>query len=282
MERASSGQLAFLATPAKVSADLAPKLLARGLDVIDLSGAFRLDRPDEFAEWYGFAHPATDLLARAAYGLPELFPLAKSTGPRLIANPGCYATAAILAALPLLKHNLIPEGTPLFIDGKSGATGAGKALEEKLLYSEVSESVRPYRIGKHQHTPEIERALRMSSGHDVRVSFNAHLIPMRRGLITSVYAPAAPGVTAENVKNAYRATYGEHLFLRVVDRPPETNMLAGNNFVEIHAAYDPRTRSISAFAALDNLVKGAAGQAVQNLNVLLGVDPGCALAGNNS
>jgi N-acetyl-gamma-glutamyl-phosphate reductase len=280
LENARSGQAVLLATPAKVSADLAPKLLARGLDVVDLSGAFRLERTADFLEWYGFEHPAPELLARAHYGVPELFPLPATPGPKLIANPGCYATAAILASLPML--GLITPGTPLFIDGKSGATGAGKTLDEKLLFSELAESVRPYRIGKHQHTPEIERALRMASGKDTRISFTAHLIPMRRGLLTSVYAPAAPHVTAETVKHAYAEAYRGHRFLRVVDRPPETAMLTGNNFVEIHAAFDPRTHSISAFAALDNLVKGAAGQAIQNLNVILGVDPGSGLSGNNS
>lgn len=271
LAHARAGQLAFLATPAKVSAELAPKLLDRGADVIDLSGAHRLDRAEEFAEFYGFELPP--LSKRAAYGLPELFPLSESTTtPRLIANPGCYATAAILAAAPLLK--LKEPGAPLIIDGKSGVTGAGRTLEEKFLYSEVAESVRPYRIGKHQHTPEIERALRLLGGAEIKVSFNAHLIPMRRGLICSVYTPAAKHTTQAALNEAYRQTYQNHPFLRVVEnRPPETGILTGGNFAEIHAVLDLRTHTISAFAALDNLGKGAAGQAIQNLNALLGLEP---------
>lgn len=272
LEKAGANHVAFLATPAKVSADLAPKLHARGVDVIDLSGAHRLDRAEEFAEFYGFDHPPLSKIA--AYGLPELFPLpAAAHAPRLIANPGCYATAAILAAAPLLA--LKEPGAPLIIDGKSGVTGAGRTLEEKFLYSEVAESVRPYRIAKHQHTPEIERALRLlSGGTELKVSFNAHLIPMRRGLICSVYTPAARGTTPAALREAYARAYQGHPFLRVVEhRPPETGLLTGGNFAEIHAVLDLRTHTLSAFAAIDNLGKGAAGQAIQNLNALLGLEP---------
>jgi N-acetyl-gamma-glutamyl-phosphate reductase len=153
-------------------------------------------------------------------------------------------------------------------------TGAGRTLDEKLLYAEVADSVRPYRIGKHQHTPEIERALRILSGQEIKVSFNAHLIPMRRGLLTSVYAPAAPNLTDAALKKAYADTYRNSPFIRVLEnRPPETGILTGTNFVEVHAAFDARTQTISAFAALDNLGKGAAGQAIQNLNALLGLEP---------
>lgn len=282
LARAAKGHVALLATPAKTSAELAPTLLERGVSVIDLSGAFRLEDPALFTEWYGFTHPRPDLFARAEYGLPELFRarFAPRTEPHLVANPGCYATAAILAAAPLVRAGLVADGAPIVVDGKSGATGAGKALEEKLLFSEVAESMRPYRVGKHQHTPEIERALGMVAGREVRVSFTAHLVPMRRGLIASVYVPASASATAEGVQRAFESAYGDEPMIRVLrDRPPETGLLTGTGLTEVFAALDPRTRVITAFAAIDNLGKGAAGQAIQNLNALIGCDLTAGLRG---
>lgn len=274
LPRAEGERIAILATPAKTSAEIAPLLYDRGVSVIDLSGAFRLDRKESYPEWYGFEHPRPDLLTKADYGLVELFPpRPQSTKARLIANPGCYATAAVLAAAPLILSGLIPENVPLVVDGKSGATGAGRTLDEKLLFSEVDESVRPYRVGRHQHTPEIERALSRLAGHAVAVSFTAHLVPMRRGLLTSVYVPAVRSVTQESLNDAFAAAYKGERFIRVLThRPPETGVLSGNNFAEVGAVLDPRTRMISAFATIDNLGKGAAGQAIQNLNAVMGVE----------
>ncbi len=259
-----AGQVALLATPAPVSAELAPRLLSRGLKVVDLSGAFRLAATD-YPTWYNFEHPATEWLDKAAYGLPELWPLPEGT--ELVANPGCYATAAILAAAPLLQDKLLEPETPLIMDGKSGTTGAGRSAKDALLFSEVSENLRPYRLKQHQHTPEIERAL-ARLGDDTKVSFTAHLIPMQRGLLVSVYGRAREGVSIESILQAYTSRY-QSGWTRWVDRPPETARVRDDNFAEIHATYDPRTATILAFAAIDNLVKGAAGQAEQNLDALL-------------
>lgn len=267
---ARRGQAALLATPTETSAALAPRLVERGLTVVDLSGAFRLTDPAVFREWYGFEHPAPDWLDRAVYGLPEL--VAVPQGARLVANPGCYATAAILATAPLLRAGLVEPGRPLVLDGKSGTTGAGRTLREDLLFSEVADNVRPYRVARHQHTPEIERALELSTGQSARVGLTAHLVPMRRGLLVSAYVPARPGVDVEAVVAAYRTTFRHARYVRWVDRPPETRAVVEDNFVEVHAALDPRTETIMAFAALDNLVKGAAGQALQNLDDALGDD----------
>jgi N-acetyl-gamma-glutamyl-phosphate reductase len=186
--RASTGMVAFLATPSEVSLKLAPVLLARGLLVIDLSGAFRLTDPAAYPRWYGFAHDAPALLREAHYGLPELFGLGLSAGDpaaRLVANPGCYATAAALAVAPLL--GLLDPAAPLILDGKSGTTGAGRKAEESLLYSEVADTVRPYRLTTHQHTPEIERVLSEVARRPITTLFTPHLVPMRRGLIVSAY-----------------------------------------------------------------------------------------------
>jgi N-acetyl-gamma-glutamyl-phosphate reductase len=278
MRRVTRAQTALLATPAKTSAELVKLLFDRGVSVVDLSGAYRLQDPRAYVDWYGFAHPYPELLAKAEYGLIELNDRrVRPQTPRIIANPGCYATAAILASLPLVVANLI-DNSPIVIDGKSGVTGAGKTLDEKLLFGEVAESVRPYRVARHQHTPEIERALSFVAKRQVVVSFTAHLIPMRRGLLTSVYARARSGVRQEEVDRALTDMYAAGRFVRVVrDRPPETGILTGSNFAEVGAVLDERTRTLIAFAALDNLVKGAAGQAIQNLNRLLGFEPNAGL-----
>jgi N-acetyl-gamma-glutamyl-phosphate reductase len=273
---ARTGQIALLATPAKTSLDLAPALLDKGLRVIDLSGAFRLVDAALYPEWYGFPHSHPGLLSLAHYGLVEISAPNRST--RLVANPGCYATAAVLAALPLLASDLVGAGAPIVVDGKSGVTGAGRTLDESLLFAEVAESLRPYRVARHQHTPEIERALGRLAKRDVMVSFTAHLVPMRRGLIASVYAPAKPGVSQADVARALKHAHAAHAFVRVLeDRPPETGLVAYTNFAEVSATLDERARVIAAFCALDNLVKGAAGQAIENLNAMLGLDPATGL-----
>jgi N-acetyl-gamma-glutamyl-phosphate reductase len=273
MRRVSRDQTALLATPASTSAELVKRLIERGISVVDLSGAYRLPDARAYADWYGFVHPHPELLARAEYGLIELADRrAPAETPRVIANPGCYATAAILAALPLVSANLIDD-SPIVIDGKSGVTGAGKKLDEELLFAEVAESVRPYRVARHQHTPEIERALSLVAERPVAVSLTAHLIPMRRGLLTSVYARAGSGISQEKLDRAMTEFYARNAFVRVVrDRPPETGILTGGNFAEVGAVLEERTGLIIAFGALDNLVRGAAGQAIQNLNRLLGLD----------
>jgi N-acetyl-gamma-glutamyl-phosphate reductase len=265
LDAASAGQLAFLATPNETSAELAPKLLAKGLRVIDLSGAFRLSDPRAYPEWYGFTHPHPELLSEAHYGLVDLFPTPERA--RLVANPGCYATAAALAVAPFVDQF---EG-PAIVDGKSGTTGAGKKAEESLLFSEVADNVRAYRVGKHQHTPEIERALSGAAKRDIAVSFTAHLIPMRRGLLVSAYLRAKSGVDQASIDAALDRFVASRPSLSKVSRPPETGRTLYNNRTELGATFDPRTQTIVSFAAIDNLVKGAAGQAIQNLNSMIGM-----------
>lgn len=270
-EVTESGDIAFMATPAGTSLVLGPKLLARGARVIDLSGAFRLADAKAYADWYALEHDRADLLRDAIYGLPELFPDGFGEA-KLIANPGCYATAAILAVAPLVKANLLQPGAPIVLDGKSGATGAGRKLADNLLFNEVAETVKPYRLGAHQHTPEIERYLGLLGG-DVKVSFTAHLLSIRRGLLVSAYAPARQGVDQAAIDAAYDELYSEAKFVRVLrDRIPHPGAVVYTNHCDVRAQLDPRTHMIMAFGALDNLVKGAAGQAIQNLNALLGID----------
>lgn len=267
LSAAEAGQIAFLATPAESSLHLAPALLAKGLSVIDLSGAFRLPA-DAYPSWYGFEHSAPDWLARAEYGLPELFGWPERE-VRLVANPGCYATAALLAAAPAVRAGLI-DG-PIFVDGKSGTTGAGRKADASLIYSEVGENLRPYRVGRHQHTPEIEAGLARIAQREVEVSFTPHLIPMTRGLLATMYASARPEVTAADVDAAYRAAYVNAPLIRYADTLPETGLVRGTPYTQVYARFDERTQTLQAGAALDNLLKGAASQAIQNLNLMLGL-----------
>lgn len=271
MAQTKPGQLALCATPASTSAELAPQLLARGLKVVDVSGAFRLDDNAACKEWYGFEHADASLLSRAHYGLAELWPA--PAGCDFVSNPGCYATASILAVAPLFAEGLADLSQPVVFDGKSGTSGAGKKLSAGLMHAEVAENLRPYRIGKHQHTPEIEGALSRLAGVEVRSSFNVHLIPMRRGLLVSAYVRLKEGVGQAELDAAYSKRYGGQPFIRLTDRPPETAAVRDDNMSEVHAVFDPRTNNALCFCAIDNLVKGAAGQAIQNVNTMLGLDP---------
>jgi len=262
---ARAGQVAFLATPAESSLRLAPALLARGLRVIDLSGAFRL-APDDYPDWYGFEHTAPDWLERAEYGLPELFDWPERE-VQLVANPGCYATAALLALGPAVRAHLVRG--PCFVDGKSGTTGAGRKADDTLSYSEVGENLRPYRVERHQHTPEMERGLSRIAGREVRVSFTPHLVPMTRGLLVTAYASLVDGVDAEAVQSAYEAAYRGSSLVGLCTDAPETGPIRGTPYARVYAGVDERTGSLRAIGVIDNLLKGAAGQAIQNLNHLL-------------
>ena len=271
MRAATSGRIALLATPAEASLELAPQLLDRGLRVVDLSGAFRLRDAALYPKWYGFEHSRPDLLHEAHYGLVDL--VAPSPDARLVANPGCYATAAILGAAPLVVQGLVRDDVPLIIDGKSGTTGAGRKASEALLHAEVAENMRPYRLSGHQHTPEIEQALSRLAARPVVVSFAAHLVPMRRGIITSIYAPSSASASQDACHRAYEHQYEHSKLVRYLSNatPPETGAIAYTNCVDLCSVFDVRTGVVSAYSAIDNLVKGAAGQAVENLNLLLGL-----------
>ncbi|HKW78409.1 MAG TPA: N-acetyl-gamma-glutamyl-phosphate reductase, partial [Candidatus Limnocylindria bacterium] len=225
-----------------------------------------------------YEHPAPELLERAVYGLTERHRVALR-GARVIANPGCYPTAALLALLPALAAGLV--GDDVIVDAKSGVSGAGHSLDEAYLFGTIDESVRAYGLPKHRHTPEIEQEIARVSGVRPRLTFTPHLVPMTRGLIATCYADLREGVGANAVRDAYRTTYGEEPFVRVVDAPPATKATLGSNVCLVFASVDERSRRLIAIAALDNLVKGAAGSAIQNMNVALGLpeDAGLPLSG---
>jgi N-acetyl-gamma-glutamyl-phosphate reductase len=263
----------FLATPHEVSMDLAPPLLDDGACVVDLSGAFRLD-PTVFQRWYGLDHRAPQL-APAAYGLPELWP-DELDGARLIANPGCYPTSALLALCPA---SALVDPASVVIAGMSGTSGAGKSLRDDLHVSHAAGNVAPYGAPGHRHTPEIEAGWRRATGVDSPVSFTPHLVPMPRGLVCTVSAALLDGADAGAVRGAYADAYAHEPFVTLLPegRWPATTHTVGGNAAHVGIAVDVRTRRITAACAIDNLVKGAAGQAIQNANIALGLPAGSGL-----
>jgi N-acetyl-gamma-glutamyl-phosphate reductase len=262
--------LVFLCTPAEVSIELAPAALEAGCRVVDVSGAFRL-AADLYPRWYGFSHGQPELLARACYSMPEAGASGDLRAARLVSNPGCFATAATLAALALLRGGVI-EPAGIVIDAKSGTTGAGKKATEDFSFSEIDGDFHAYRILKHQHTPEIERALALA-GHDAgKVTFTAHLLPVRRGILATVYGRLRPGKTGADASAAVASFVADKPFLRAVaPQAVRLHPVVGTNRVLLGADADPERGVAIAFAAIDNLVKGAAGQAVQNANLMLGL-----------
>jgi N-acetyl-gamma-glutamyl-phosphate reductase len=273
LDHAGSCDAVLLATSAEVSARLAPAFADAGKQVVDLSGAFRLDAEDT-KRWYGFEHTSPAWLERAHYGLPELFgapPPASLAGGAgaLVANPGCYPTATLLALAPLLRAGLVePEG--IIVDAKSGVTGAGRKAGEEYSFVEIDGDVRAYKLLAHQHTPEIARALsRYTPG--VRLTFTAHLLPVARGLMATCYARPRPGTTRQRVTECLADAYARSAFVRAV--APEEVMLkrvVGTNLAFVGATANDDV--VIALGAIDNLLKGAAGQAVQNLNAINGWD----------
>ena len=274
-ELSASVDLAFSALPQVSSAEACVPLTRAGTKVIDISADFRLKSADEYREWYGADHPAPDLLETAVYGLTEL----DRDGVRsasLVANPGCYPTGAILALAPVVREGLI--GPNVIIDAKSGVSGAGRGLSLGTHFSEVNENLFPYQVEGHRHLPEITQELsRLGAGYEPSVVFMPHLVPMTRGILCSCYAELSDGSLGppEHARDAivelYRDFYRDEPFVKVVTAPPQTKQTWGNNDCLIYPTVDSRTGRLVVFSALDNLVKGAAGQAVQNMNVMLGL-----------
>lgn len=268
---AVEAELAFLATPAEVSVELAPKLLARGLRVVDLSGAFRLEDPRLYPAWYGFTHGAPELLAEARYGLPELA-RERLRGAQLVTNPGCYATSIALALAPLVRSGLVlAEG--IAIAAMSGVSGAGRQAKEEYSFGEIDEDLRAYRIARHQHVPEIEQTVARYAGRCGPISFTPHLVPIRRGILATCTLRLAPDVEPAALGAALAAAYRDEPFVRVLAADKvAVKDVARTNRCHVGVTVDERARIAVAVSAIDNLVKGAAGQAVQAANAALGLD----------
>lgn len=265
---ASGAQFAFLALPHGLASEFALPLLEAGVRVIDLSADFRLREADIYKEFYGEDHPAPDLLPEAAYGLPELWREKISTA-KLVASAGCYPTSILLPLIPLLRARLIvAEG--IAVSSASGVSGAGRKAETTLLYAECNESLRAYGLPKHRHLSEIEQELSIAASQPVVITFVPHLAPMTRGIHTTTFASPAPGVTVEQISSALASAYENETFVRFGSALPDTKNVTGTNFCDIAVRFDERARRLILLSAEDNLVKGAAGQAVQNFNLMAG------------
>ncbi|WP_456081768.1 N-acetyl-gamma-glutamyl-phosphate reductase [Mediterraneibacter sp.] len=270
-ELADQVDVIFTATPQGLCASLVSEEILSKTKIIDLSADFRLKDVNVYEEWYKIEHKAPQYIDEAVYGLCEINrDLVKSA--RIVANPGCYTTCSILTAYPLAKEGLIDMST-LIIDAKSGTSGAGRGAKLPNLYCEVNENIKAYGVATHRHTPEIEEQLGYASGEKVVLNFTPHLVPMNRGILATEYATLKKEVTYEEVKAVYDKYYAKEKFVRVLDRDvcPETKWVEGSNYVDIGFKIDPRTNRIIMMGAIDNLVKGAAGQAVQNMNLLFGL-----------
>ena len=259
--------LAFLALPHGASWELGHALAERGSKVVDLGSDYRLDTNDRYAAAYGGDHPLPDQLGVWRYGLPELFDL---TGADRVASPGCYPTAVLLAIVPLIRAGLVDRGT-IVADCLSGVSGAGRSLKEDLLFGNVAEGVRAYGVTTHRHRPEIEMAIEQATGDRYPVVFTPHLIPMQRGELATVTARAVTGVTQDDLRTVLHETYEDPPFVDVIDSPPQTRWVVGSNRALVTAFLDQPTGMVIAQGAIDNLVKGAAGQAVQAANIMLGL-----------
>ncbi|HHU81452.1 MAG TPA: N-acetyl-gamma-glutamyl-phosphate reductase [Firmicutes bacterium] len=268
----SGCELFFLCTPHGVAAKLAPDFLRQGGKVIDLGADFRFRRVGIYEKWYKVTHAAPSLLAEAVYGLPELH-REEIKEARVVGNPGCYPTAALLAMAPLLKADLVTEG-PVIVDAKSGVSGAGRALRADLHYAEMDGDFRAYGLVGHRHTPEIEEEAGRVAGREVRVIFTPHLFPVSRGLFATIYLPAARALSDAELFEIYQDFYAGEPFVVPLPEPllPQTKGVLFSNRCQVAARFDPRTGQIIVLSALDNMVKGAAGQAVQNMNILYGFD----------
>ena len=264
----------FTATPQGLCASLVNDDILSKVKIIDLSADFRLKNVDIYEKWYKLEHKSPQYIDEAVYGLCEINRDKVTKDTRIIANPGCYTTTSILTLYPLIKEGIINPDT-IIIDAKSGTSGAGRGAKVANLFCEVNESMKAYGVGTHRHTPEIEEQLGYACGRDdLKLIFTPHLVPMNRGILVTAYANLAKDVTYEDVKAAYDKYYDKEYFVRVLPKDvcPETRWVEGSNFVDIGFKIEPRTNRIIAMGALDNLVKGAAGQAVQNMNLLFGFD----------
>lgn len=262
----------FAAVPHKTAMDIVPKFLGAGKKVVDLSADYRLRDVEVYEKWYQ-PHSSAEYLSQAVYGLPELYRTEISTS-RLVANPGCYPTSIILGLAPLLKACAINPHS-IIADSKSGTSGAGRSAQVGTLFCEVTDGFRPYKVGgTHRHTPEIEQELGALANEALTISFTPHLLPVSRGILSTIYAQLQPGFDSTDIARFYSEMYSSEQFIRLLPEGsfPSTQYIRGSNFCDIAFTIDHRTGRIIVMSAIDNIVKGAAGQAVQNMNLMCGLD----------
>ena len=267
---AQSSQLVFLCLPHTTSFDIAERYIKLGVKVVDLSADFRYNNTDTYQKWYKTPHLNPQLNKQAVYGLCELY-ADRIKGASLVANPGCYTTSAILPLYPLLKENLIKEDN-IIIDAKSGVSGAGRKLENNLLFTEVANNFKAYGLTSHRHTSEIEEQLSIACKEDIVVSFSPHLLPIKRGILSTIYGNLKSNVEAEDILNAFKKYYSDKQFITILEQGelPQLNSVVGSNKCEIGFCIDSRLNRVIIVSVIDNLIKGASGQAVQNANLMFG------------
>lgn len=270
-ELADQVDVIFTATPQGLCSSLINEEILSKTKVIDLSADFRIKVVSVYEKWYKLVHPCPDYIKEAVYGLPEVNREAIKKA-RLIANPGCFPTCSFLSVYPLVKEGLI-DGNTLIIDAKSGTSGAGRGAKMDSLFCEVNENIKAYGVASHRHTPEIEEQLSYAAGRPVTISFTPHLVPMNRGILVTAYASLTKQVSYEEVKAVYDRYYKDEYFVRVLEKDvcPQTRWVEGSNFVDVNFKLDERTGRVVMMGAIDNMVKGAAGQAVQNMNLMFGL-----------
>ena len=270
-ELADKVDVIFTATPQGLCSSLVNEEILNKVKIIDLSADFRIKDVATYEKWYKIEHKSPEFIDEAVYGLCEIN-REKTKEARLIANPGCYTTCSILSIYPMVKEGLI-DPKSIIIDAKSGTSGAGRGAKVPNLFCEVNENIKAYGVGTHRHTPEIEEQLGYAAGEEVLINFTPHLVPMQRGILVTAYANLKKEVTYEEVKAVYDKYYKKEQFIRVLENetPPETRWVEGSNYVDVSFKIDERTGRIIMMGALDNLIKGAAGQAVQNMNIIFGL-----------
>lgn len=271
-ELADQVDVIFTATPQGFCGSVVNEGILNKVKIIDLSADFRIKDVETYEKWYGIKHQSPQFIDEAVYGLCEIN-RDKIKDARIVANPGCYTTCSILSIYPLVKEGLI-EPKSIIVDAKSGTSGAGRGAKVPNLFCEVNENIKAYGVTTHRHTPEIEEQLGYAAGEEVIINFTPHLVPMQRGILVTAYADLKKKVTYEEVKAVYDKYYGNEYFIRVLDKDvcPETRWVEGSNFVDVNFKIDERTGRIIMMGALDNLIKGAAGAAVQNFNILFGFE----------
>jgi N-acetyl-gamma-glutamyl-phosphate reductase len=268
---AHDASVVFLALPNGLAAEFAKPLLSASARVLDLSADFRIKNPSVYEEFYGHAHPAPDLLGQSVYGMPEIY-RDQIRDAKLVACPGCYPTSILIPLRPLIRRKAIDRKT-ILVSSMSGVTGAGRKAEVDYLFSECNESIRPYGVPKHRHLSEIEQELSILADEKVVIQFTPHLVPINRGIITTIYANIADNVVKMDPALLFKGAYGEEPFVRLLGdaRLPDSKNVAGTNFIDIAWKIDKRTHRIIVMSAIDNIVKGASGQALQCMNLMLGL-----------
>lgn len=276
-EAVESADVVFAALPHGLSEPLAKLCLEKGKKFVDLGADFRLESEEDYKEWYNKSYDCPEIHGEAVYCIPELS-REKAKNKNIIANPGCYPTSAALGLTPALENGLVFID-PIIVDSKSGATGAGRGLSQTTHYPDCNEAFSPYKVGVHRHTPEIEQSLSHAAGESVKITFVPHLLPVNRGIVSTIYSRLKPGVTFEDVRNVYEEKYNNEQFVRVLPSGSVANLknVKYTNMCDISLHIDVRTNTLIVVSTIDNMVKGAAGQAIQNMNIILGLDEAAGL-----